>query len=181
MDKLIKKYFLKNRFYLSVIITGILSLILGLFYVFFKKNLFESTSSLFLDGTGVLESYVSVSNLKPNFTIYFLIIFLLSLFLFFGLTFVFKFILKQRYRNIFNLFGVLNILLILGFIFEFIFLHFSVYFTYVLLIFVFILYLVLFYRYLKMFFKVSLRQRIILLLIIVLLVFGILLILKFFV
>ena len=41
MVKIIKNYLKQNLFYVSVIITGMVSLFTGMFYAFFKNKVFE--------------------------------------------------------------------------------------------------------------------------------------------
>ena len=67
----IKKYISKNLFYISVIITGITSLLFGIFYTLFKANIFENASNDFLEGTGVLSSYITTTTSKPASANYF--------------------------------------------------------------------------------------------------------------
>ena len=83
MFKVIKNYLDKNLFYISVIITGTTSFLLGIFYTLFKSNVFERASNEFLEGTGVLGSYVTVQSNMPSGINYFVIGLVLGIIFFF--------------------------------------------------------------------------------------------------
>ena len=100
--KFIKKYISKNLFYISVIITGITSLLLGMFYALFKANIFENASNDFLEGTGVLSSYITMTTSRPSEVNYFVIGLIISILFFFIITLLLCLFLKKSYFKIFN-------------------------------------------------------------------------------
>ena len=181
MIKFASTYLKKNLFYISVMITGFTSLLMGIFYGILKSKLFETVSSNFLDGTGVLGAYVTVSSSKPSGVNYFLIVFLLGLGLFFLITFVLKIYLKKRYLEVFNLFGILNIILIFSFILGIIFINVSLLLSFILIIIGIICYLFFLYRCLIFIFKLDIKKSIISLIIFLIPILIILVILKLFV
>ena len=101
--EIIKKYLNKNYFYVSVIIMGLTSGLIGIFYSLFKNKVFERTTNDFLEGTGVLGAYITESTGKPSETNYFIIGLLISIAFFFIVSFVFSRILNKKYTYTFNL------------------------------------------------------------------------------
>ena len=179
--KIIKTYLNKNLFYLSVAFTGLTSLLFGLFYSLFKNNIFEKASSEFLEGTGVLSAYVTKATSTPSELNYFLIGLVLSLIFFFAITLIMSLYLKQKYFKIFNLFGILNIILIIGLSFSSLFINIFDILAYVILIITSFLYLIILYKCLISIFKLNKKKRGITLLIFVIPIILILIILKLFV
>ena len=116
--EIIKKYLNKNYFYVSVIIMGLTSGLIGIFYSLFKNKVFERTTNDFLEGTGVLGAYITESTGKPSETNYFIIGLLISIAFFFIVSFVFSRILNKKYTYTFNLNSFLSIILIFGLVFS---------------------------------------------------------------
>ena len=179
--KFIKKYISKNLFYISVIITGITSLLLGMFYALFKANIFENASNDFLEGTGVLSSYITMTTSRPSEVNYFVIGLIISILFFFIITLLLCLFLKKSYFKIFNLLAPLNIILVVGLIFACLFINISSVLSYIILIISFILYLFVLYKTLDKIFDTKLKQRIISLLIFIGPIIIILILLKLFV
>ena len=132
--KFIKKYISKNLFYISVIITGITSLLLGMFYALFKANVFENASNDFLEGTGVLSSYITMTTSRPSEVNCFVIGLIISILCFFVITLLLCLFLKKSYFKIFNLLAPLNIILVVGLIFACLFINISSVLSYIILI-----------------------------------------------
>lgn len=181
MINVIKSYLDKNLFYVSVIITGITSLLFGIFYLLFKNNVFESASNDFLEGTGVLSAYVTTSTNRPSEVNYFLVGLVLSLVFFFVIALILSLYSKKSYMKVFNLVSVLNIILIIGLILSCIFIDISEIFTYIILIVIAILYLVGLYLCFNKIFDLDKKKTIISLVVFALLVIVILILLKLFV
>lgn len=181
MIKVVSNYIHKNLFYVSVFVMGLVSLVIGIFYALLKNKMFEVASNDFLEGTGVLSSYITMSTDRPNAINYFLIGLLGILLFFFVICFILKKYLKKSYLEVFNLFGILNVVLLGGFILGFIFINVSIIFTLIFLLVIMLLYLFCLYICLDKIFKLSLRKKIISLLIFILPVIVILIILKLFV
>ncbi len=177
---MIKKYLSKNLFYVSVMITGLLSSFLGIFYTIFKDRIYESKADSFLEGTGVLSSYITESTGKPSETNYFVIILILSLLFFFVITFILSKILNKKYLTIFNLISFLNIILFIGLIIAIIIVNFSFIFTYIVLIITILIYLFILYKSFDLF-KISKDKKMISIGLFILLILIILIILKLFV
>lgn len=180
MIKIIKNYLRQNLFYVSVIITGIVSFLMGLFYVLLKNELFEMTSSNYLEGTGVLANYVTVSTDRPSGVYYFLIGLFCAFFFFLIVSLILKGYLKKDYFQIFNLFGILNVILMICLILGVCFINISVLFTYIILFVFLLFYLFGFYKSLDLL-NIDKKKKIFSLLIFVLPIIIILLILKLFV
>ena len=181
MIKIIRNYLNQNLFYVSVIITGVVSLLAGVFYALLKNKVFEMASSNFLEGTGVLGTYVTTSTDKPSAIYYFLIGLFCGLCFFFIISFILRIYLKTNYFKVFNLFGILNIFLFIGLILAIIFINFTILFTYGLLFILIILYLFVLYKCLDLIFKLNMKKKIVSLVIFILPVIMILIILKLFV
>lgn len=178
---IIKKYLSKNLFYVSVIITGITSLLFGMFYALFKANVFESASNNFLEGTGVLSSYITTTTGKPTGVNYFMVGLIISLLFFFIISLLLNLYLKKSYFKVFNLLACLNIVLVIGLVLACLFINISSIFSYAILIISAILYLFIFYKTLDKLFNFKLKQRIISLLIFIGPIIVILILLKLFV
>lgn len=181
MFKVIKNYLDKNLFYISVIITGTTSFLLGIFYTLFKSNVFERASNEFLEGTGILGSYVTVQSNMPSGINYFVIGLVLGIIFFFLTAMLLRLYLKKDYFKIFNLLSILNSVLIVGLIISCIFINISYMFSYIVLIISLLLYLFIFYKSLDEIFDVNLKQRIISLLVFIGPIIIILILLKLFV
>lgn len=179
--EIVKKYLNKNLFYVSVIITGLTSFFIGIFYSLFKDSVFEVTANDFLEGTGVLGAYITESTGRPSETNYFMIGLLVSIIFFFIIAFVLSKFLNKKYFYMFNLISILNVILLLGLFFACILVGISLIFTYIFLIAIFILYLFLLYYVLDKIFEIDLRKKIISLIIIVIPFIIILVIFKLFV
>ena len=177
----IKKYISKNLFYISVIITGITSLLFGIFYTLFKANIFENASNDFLEGTGVLSSYITTTTSKPASANYFMIGLIISLLFFFIVSLFLNLYLKKSYFKMFNLLAPLNIILVIGLVFACLFINISSVFSYIILFILTILYLFIFYQTLDKLFNFKLKQKIISLLIFIGPIILILILLKLFV
>lgn len=180
MVNIIKNYLKQNLFYVSVIITGMVSLFTGMFYAFFKNKVFEITSSNYLEGTGVLANYVTVSTDRPSGVYYFLIGLFCTILFFFTVSMIFKWYLKKNYIQIFNLFGILNVILLICLILGIIFINILVLFTYIILFVFLLVYLFYFYKGLDLF-NIDKKKKIISLFIFLLPVIFILLSFKLFV
>ena len=146
---MIKRYLDKNLFYVSAFITGITSLLFGLFYTLFKNSVFENAADNFLEGAGVLSSYITVSTNRPSEVNYFLIALILSLIFFFLIALFLSLYFKMHYMKAFNLISFLNIIWIIGLIFSCVLISFSNLFTYIILIITLVLYLIFLNRYLN--------------------------------
>ena len=181
MIRFIKFYLEKNLFYVSVIITGITSLLFGVFYTLFKDSVFERASSEFLEGTGVLEAYITSATSRPSEINYFVIAIIAALLFFFIISLLLHFYLKKDYFKIFNLLSCLNVILIFILILSCIFIKISNIFTYVILIAGIILYLFILYKNLKFLFKLGKKQIVISLLIFICPIIITLILLKLFV
>lgn len=177
----IKKYINKNLFYISVVITGVTSLLFGLFYTLFKAYIFESASNDFLEGTGVLSSYVTTVTAKPSEVNYFIIGLIISIVFFFIISLFLNLYLKKGYFKIFNLISILNIVLVIGLILSCLLINISSVFAYIILIVSIILYLYIFYNALGIILNMSFKGKNISLLIFLGPVILILIILKLFV
>lgn len=174
---MVKKLEFKN-FYISALSTGITSFLLGLFYTLFKDATFEKGVDDFLEGTGVLASYITSSTGKPSETNYFLIGFLCALIFFFLISFLLHLYLKKDYIKIFNMLSSLNVILSIFLILSCTLTNISVIVSCALLVIGLILYLVLLYKKLN---DIPLKQKIISLVVFALLIFLILIFLKLFV
>lgn len=161
MIKFIKSYLDKNLFYVSVIITGLTSLLFGLFYTLFKNNVFENASNNLFDGTGVLSSYVTTSTNRPSEVNYFLIGLVLSLIFFFVVTLILSLYLKKSYIKLFNLLSFLNIILVIGLIISCIFIGIFDVLAYIILIIIVILYLFMLYMCFNKIFDLDKNKKII--------------------
>lgn len=181
MIEIIKRYIQKNLFYLSVIITGMTSLFLGIFYTLFKANIFENVSNDFLTGTGVLGSYVTKATFRFPYVNYFVIGLIISLLFFFMVFLILHLFLKEEYLKIFNLLSFLNIILIVGLILACLLINISDVFSFIILISFVILYLLVLNKTFDEIFNISLKQRIMSLVIIACLIIVILILLKLFV
>lgn len=181
MIKIVSNYIHKRMFYVSVILTGLVSLVMGIFYALLKNEMFLVASHNFLEGTGVLGAYITVATDRPNAINYFLIGLLGTLLFFFVISFILKKYLKKSYLDVFNLFGILNVIVLVFIILGIILLNISISFTLIFLFLMMVLYLLGFYICLDKAFKLPLKARIISLLIFILPVIIILIILKLFV
>ena len=174
MIKFIKSYLDKNLFYVSVIISGLTSLLFGLFYTLFKNNVFENASNNLFDGTGVLSSYVTTSTNRPSEVNYFLIGLVLSLL-------ILSLYLKKSYIKLFNLLSFLNIILVIGLIISCIFIGIFDVLAYIILIIIVILYLFMLYMCFNKIFDLDKNKKIISLVGFTVIVIIILVLLKLFV
>lgn len=179
--EIVKKYLNKNLFYVSVIITGLTSFFIGIFYSLFKDSIFEVTANEFLEGTGVLGAYITESTGRPSETNYFMIALLVSVMFFFIIAFVLSKFLNKKYFYMFNLVSILNVILLFGLFLASIFVGMSLIFTYIFLIVIFIIYLFALYSVLDKILKLDLRKKIISLIIFVIPFIIILIIFKLFV
>ena len=177
---MIKRYLNKNSFSFSLIITFICSILFGIFYALFKSKMFDRTLSNYYEGTSILGFYVTEVSESPNYFNYFLILFLIVFIFFFLISFVLSYFYKEKFFKIFNLFGFLNIILIIGLVFSLIFINLNIILGFIFLILALGLYLFILYKALKLF-NLDNKKRLIFLGIFILLVIIILLILKFFV
>lgn len=181
MIEIIRKYLNKNLFYVSVIITGLTSLLFGVFYNLFKDNMFEKAASDFLEGTGVLSAYITESTGRPSETNYFVIVLLIALAFFFVISFIIHLYTKKSYFKIFNLISILNVVLIISLMLSSILINVSVIFIYVILILAFGFYLFILYQCLDKIFNLDKKKIIISLIIFVIPIVLILILLKLFV
>lgn len=181
MIKVIKSYLDKNLFYVSVILTGVTSLLFGIFYSLFKNNVFDMASNDFLEGTGVLSAYVTTSTNRPSEVNYFLVGLVLSLAFFFVISLIWSLYLKKSYMKVFNLVSILNVILIIGLILSCIFIGIFNIFTYIILIVIILLYLFGLYLCFNKILDLDKKKTVISLAFFVLLVIIILILLKLFV
>lgn len=179
--RIIKKYLDKNLFYVSVILTGITSFLTGLFYLLFKNSVFEKATENYLEGTGVLSSYITVQTSQPASFKYFLIGLVISIIFFFLISLVLHIYLKQKYFLIFNNLAILNVVLIIALIISSIIVSFSQTISFIILILAVILYLFLFNICLSKFWKINFKKRMVASLIILIFLIVILIFLKLFV
>ena len=180
MINIVKKYMQKNWFLISVMITGVMALVMGIFYALLKSKRFMMAEEKFLENTSVLGPYITLSAEKPDTVKYFIIIFLIALGFILIVSLILSIYLKKRYIDVFNLFSILNIILILGFLGGIVFLNISFLIAYILLILISILYLFVLYKCLYIF-KLENKKRILSLLIFIIPLILILIILKLFV
>ena len=179
MFNFLEKYLEKNLFYVSVIITGLTSVLFGLFYAFFKDNIYNEATSNFLDGTGVLSAYVTTS-VKSNSHNYFIIGLAISLIFFFVIAFILKVITKENYFKCFNLINFLNIILLIGLIFSLIVIRVSI-FPYIILIVFILIFMFMFYCSLRKIFKLDIKNSFMFLGILSVIVIFVLIMFKLFV
>ena len=159
--EIVKKYLNKNLFYISVVITGLTSLFIGIFYSLLKDNTFEVSADKFLEGTGVLGAYITESTGRPSETNFFMIGLIISILFFFIISFVLSKFLNKKFIYIFNLFSILNVILIFGLICSCLFISISFIFSYIFLIIILILYLFVLYFVLDKILKLDLKNRLI--------------------
>lgn len=181
MVKVIRNYLKKDRFLVSTLITGFLSLLIGFFYILFKNRVFDVAASDYLENTSVLGSYITMVTNRPSLGHYFVIGFLVSIVFFFIISLVLSFYLKEKYSFIFNLLGILNIILIIGVILAIICVNFSFILTYILLFIILALYLFILYGCFDLILKLYKKRKIISLSIFIIPIILILVILKLFV
>lgn len=177
---MVKRFINKNLFPLSLIITFICSMLFGLFYALFKSKLVDRTLSDYYEGTSVLNFYVTGVSEEPSYFNYFLIVFIISMFFFFLISFILSYFYKEKYFKVFNLFGCLNIILIIGLILSLIFINLNIILGFIFLILSFGLYLFVLYKAIELF-NLGKSKKIISLGVFSLLIMIILFILKFFV
>lgn len=179
--EIIKKYLNKNYFYISVIIMGLTSGLIGIFYSLFKNEVFERATNDFLEGTGVLGAYITESTGKPSETNYFIIGLLISIAFFFIVSFVFSRILNKKYTYTFNLNSFLSIILIIGLIFSSLLINISFVLGLIIFCLSLCLYFISIYLILDKMFKLDFKKKIFALSILLILVIIILVLLKLFV
>ena len=149
MFKIIKSYLDKNLFYVSVIVSGLTSGLIGVFYTLYKDKLFELTTDNFLEGTGVLGAYITSSTGRPSETNYFLIGLVFSILFFFIISFIISKFLKKKYTLIFNLLSLLNVVLLIGLVLNCLFINLSLTIVYIFIGLFIFAYLFLFYKVFK--------------------------------
>mgnify|MGYP004504839567 CR=1 FL=1 len=138
------------KIYKNILLVGITSLVLAIFYVFLKQSIVKLNTESFIENANVLNQFVTVSQVKENYLFSFMIVLLFGFIFFFILPFLVHLYEKKiSFINYFNLFASNSIFLIICIVFSMICLKISIFLSYLCLIFGLFIYLYFIYNKLK--------------------------------